>query len=108
MRNHLHALRVEPEQPENPAVHAFLFAQLQWERYHATRLFLVHAIALGGLCLWTVLALGTMLPNALRAAVLAAWGLCFLLAAFAAMMERYWSQRRDRSIAGIGKERRSV
>ena len=58
---------------ENPELRAFLATQLEWERWHLSRVRLVHALAAGGMCLWVLQAAGGILPPAVHLAVLAAW-----------------------------------
>jgi hypothetical protein len=99
-----HLARLAPRQTGDPALRQFLFAQLEWERYRALRLLLVHAAAGGAVCLWLLLALDVRLPDLLRLAVLAAWALCFLGAAFAGMMEYRWFRRRCQLTAMLGLE----
>ena len=96
--------RISPRRAADPLLRQFLLAQLHWERYRALRLLLVHGAAGGAVCLWLLLALGVRLPDAPRLAVLAAWAVCFLAAAFAGMMEHRWLRRRCRMTAMLGRE----
>lgn len=81
--------------PEPPLqMRAFLLAQLRWERYRASRIVLVHVLAVSGLLFWVPL------PHWLRATAAAACAACFLGALFAGMMEWRWSRERDRR-AGV-------
>ncbi|HUJ26044.1 MAG TPA: hypothetical protein VLW85_08505 [Myxococcales bacterium] len=79
-------------------VRALLDAQLQWEHYHASRLRLVHALALGGLCFWIFVAVETPLNDGLRVMTLCAWLWCLLATGWAGGMELLWSRRRLRQI----------
>ena len=94
------------EQGRDVAVRQFLLAQLEWERYRASRLRLVHLLALGGLCLWLLVASGDRLAGSLQLAVLGAWSVCFIAAGLAAMMERHWQRRRQDCIAALDAKAR--
>jgi hypothetical protein len=85
-------LQVVPE--ESRKMTAFLLAQLQWERYRASRTVLVHVLALSGLLYWVPM------PGWLRTPIAAACGTCFLGALFAGMMEWRWGRERNRR-AGV-------
>jgi hypothetical protein len=84
-----------------PEMKEFLLAQLQWEQYRASRLVLVHILAVSGL-LWIPTQLFTWvpLPNWMRTAIAAACAGCFLCSLFAGMMEWRWGRERDRR-AGV-------
>ena len=89
-------LRVVPGPSGDPALRSFLFAQIQWEHYHASRIRLVHALAAGGLCLWLLLGFAPGPADSLHRGVVVAWAICFLATGFAAVMEQRWSRRRRR------------
>jgi len=76
---------------------AFLLAQLHWERYRASRMVLVHLLALCGLCVWVPI------PAPARAAIAAACGACFLGALFAGMMEWRWGRERNRRAGALSR-----
>jgi len=94
--------RLGSRQSSDPVLREFLLAQLEWERYHASRLRLVHALAGGSVCLWLLLAIAARLPDRLDLTVLGAWAVCFLATGFAGMMERRWSRRRRHLTARLG------
>ena len=93
------ALRMVPAPARE--MKAFLLAQLHWERYRASRLVLVHVLAVSGL-LWIPSELlgWLVLPHWMRAAVAGACAGCFLCGLFAGMMEWRWGRERDRR-AGV-------
>ena len=73
---------------------SFLVAQLHWERYRASRLVMVHVLALSVLAVWLPMS------TRLHAFVAAGGGVCFLGALFAGMMEWRWGRERNRR-AGV-------
>ena len=81
-----------PVTPPDAPLREFLFAQLTWERYHASRVRLLNLSAAAGAALWLAAALGHVPPL-----LLAALPACFLCAAFAALMELRWRRRVERS-----------
>ena len=86
-------LQVLPESPQQ--VRDFLIAQLRWERYRASRMVLVHLLALSAVCFWLPI------PEGPRAAVAAASAACFLGALFAGMMEWRWGRERNRHAGAL-------
>jgi hypothetical protein len=85
----------------DPAMRAFLVAQLEWERHHASRLRLVHVLAFAGLCLCLVVGLGSSLRDRLHIVAVAAWILCFGVTGMAAARERRWKRRRDDCVSAL-------
>jgi hypothetical protein len=69
---------------------AFLHAQLNWERYRASRTLLVHVLALLGLSFWLPV------PGAARAGIATVCAACLLGALFAGTMEWRWARERNR------------
>jgi hypothetical protein len=92
-------LDVESGLPVLPAttteLRAFLLAQLHWERFRASRMLLVHVLALLGLFFWVPIRGPT------RAAIAAACAACFLGALFAGMMEWRWARERNRRAGAL-------
>lgn len=88
-------LQVLPESPQE--LRAFLIAQLRWERYRASRLVLVHLLALSAVCFWVPI------PDGPRAAVAAASAACFLGALFTGMMEWRWGRERNRHAGALSR-----
>ena len=80
-----------------PQMREFLKAQFQWERYRASRLFLVHLLALCGVLFLVPV------PAWLRAPLAAACGTCFLAVLFTGMMEWRWGRERDRRAGALGR-----
>jgi pyrroline-5-carboxylate reductase len=76
---------------------AFLLAQLHWERYRASRMVLVHLLALCGLCFWVPIS------GLARAAIAAGCGACFVAALFAGMMEWRWGRERNRRAGALSR-----
>jgi hypothetical protein len=76
---------------------AFLLAQLHWERYRASRMWLVHLLALLGLCFWVPISGGA------RVAIVAGCAACFLGALFAGMMEWRWARERNRRAGALSR-----
>jgi len=77
--------------PQGDRLRQFLRAQLEWERYHASRMRLVHLLALGGLGLCVLLVARGV--ERLHVAALAAWSVCFAATAYAAIMEQRWRRQ---------------
>jgi hypothetical protein len=92
-------LQIVPKTPLE--MKAFLLAQQQWEQYRASRLVLVHILAVSGLS-WIPSQLfpWVPLPHWMRTAIAAACAGCFLCSLFAGMMEWRWGRERDRR-AGV-------
>jgi hypothetical protein len=76
---------------------AFFTAQMQWERYRALRLALVHLLAASTLCFWLPI------PGWVRLPMAAGCGACFLGALFTGMMEWRWGRERDRRAGTLGR-----
>jgi hypothetical protein len=95
-------LRVVPGPSGDAGLRSFLFAQIQWEHYHASRIRLVHALAGGGLVLWLLLGFAPGPADPLHRGAVVAWAICFLATGFAAVMEHRWSRRRRRLAALMG------
>jgi hypothetical protein len=96
--------RLGSNRSSDPVLREFLLAQLEWERHHASRLRLVHALASGGVSLWLLLAIAPRSSDRLHLTVLGAWAVCFLATGFAGLMERRWSWRRRHLTALLGLE----
>jgi hypothetical protein len=76
---------------------AFLLAQLHWERYRASRMWLVHLLAVLGLCFWVPIS------GPARLAIVAACAACFVGAVFAGMMEWRWARERNRRAGALSR-----
>jgi len=76
---------------------AFLIAQLHWERYRASRILLVHVLAVSAACVWVPI------PVWLRAPMAAACAVCFLGAIVAGLLEWRWGRERDRRAGALDR-----
>jgi hypothetical protein len=88
-------LRVLPER--TPQVRKFLLAQMHRERCRASRMVLVHLLALSAVLFWVPL------PEGLRAPTAAASAACFLGVLFAGMMEWRWGRERNRHAGALSR-----